>query len=73
MASPNESTTAKAKGTYYQSKLGAVTILTLNNYPDFQTIVVLAFMAGGWWGSYQENGLVRLKIRTLEIRKLVKP
>jgi hypothetical protein len=50
MASPNESTTAKAKGTYYQSKLGAVTILTLNNYPDFQTIVVLAFMAGGWWG-----------------------
>jgi hypothetical protein len=49
MASSNDSTTAKAESTYYQSKLGTVTILTLNNYPKFHIIVVLALMAGGWW------------------------
>jgi len=47
MASSSESTIAKAKSAYYQSKLGIVTILTLNNYLKFQTTVVLAFMAGG--------------------------
>jgi hypothetical protein len=49
MASSNDSTTAKAENTYYQSKQGTVTILTLDNYPQFKVIVVLALMAGGWW------------------------
>jgi hypothetical protein len=48
MASFNESTTAtKVNKTYYQSKLGTVTILTLNNYPEFQVTVIPALMAGG--------------------------
>jgi hypothetical protein len=47
MASSNDSTTAKAESTYYQSKLGTVTILTLNNYPEFHTIVIPALMARG--------------------------
>jgi hypothetical protein len=51
MASSSESTTtsAKAESAYYQSKLGTVTILTLNNYPEFYTTVVPALMAAGWW------------------------
>jgi hypothetical protein len=49
MASSSEPTSAKAESTYYQSKLGTVTILTLNNYLEFQTTVVPALMAGGWW------------------------
>jgi len=49
MASSNDSTTAKAKNTYYQSKQGTITILTLDNYPQFKVTVVLALIAGGWW------------------------
>ena len=49
MASSNYSTTAKAENTYYQSKQGTVTILTLDNYPQFEVTVVPALMAGGWW------------------------
>jgi hypothetical protein len=48
MASSNESITAKAENTYYQSKLGTVTILTLNNYLEFLVSVVPALIAGGW-------------------------
>ena len=48
-SSSNNSTTAKAKNTYYQSKQGTITILTLDNYPQFKVIVILALMAGGWW------------------------
>jgi hypothetical protein len=43
----NDSTTAKAKNTYYQSKQGIVTILPLDNYPQFKVIVVLALIARG--------------------------
>jgi hypothetical protein len=46
-SSSNDSTAAKAKNTYYQSKQGTVTILTLDNYPQFEVIVVLALMARG--------------------------
>ena len=49
MASSNDSTTAKAENTYYQSKQGTITILTLDNYPQFEVTVVPALMAGGWW------------------------
>ena len=47
MASSNDSTTAKAENTYYQSKLKTITILTLNNYPKFLVLVVLALIVGG--------------------------
>jgi hypothetical protein len=49
MATSNDSTTAKAKNTYYQSKQGTVIILTLDNYPQFKVTVVPALMARGWW------------------------
>src|SRR5450432_56179 len=48
-SSSNDSTTAKAENTYYQSKQGTVTILTLDNYPQFEVTVVPALMARGWW------------------------
>ena len=46
-SSSNDSTTAKAENTYYQSKQGTVTILTLDNYPQFEVTVILALIAGG--------------------------
>jgi len=49
-SSSNNSSSAKAKAdnnTYYQSKQGTVTILTLDNYPQFEVTVILALMAGG--------------------------
>ena len=49
MASLNDSTIAKAKITYYQSKQGTITILTLDNYPQFEVTIILALIAGGWW------------------------
>ena len=51
MASSNESTIAKAadNNTYYQNKQGTVIILTLDNYPQFEVIVVLVLIARGWW------------------------
>jgi hypothetical protein len=46
-SSSNDSTIAKAKNTYYQSKQGTITILTLDNYPQFEVIVVLALIVRG--------------------------
>jgi len=46
-SSSNDSTTAKAKNTYYQSKQGTITILTLDNYPQFKVTVVPALIARG--------------------------
>ena len=51
IALSNEFTIAKVanNNTYYQSKQRTVTILTLDNYPQFKVIVVLVLIVGGWW------------------------
>jgi len=72
MASLNKSTIAKAKNTYYQSKLRTITILTLNNYLEFLVLVVLALIAEGNKGLYRENRLIQMKIRTPKIKRLAK-
>ena len=46
-SSSNDSTTTKAKNTYYQSKQGIVTILTLDNYPQFKVTIIPALIARG--------------------------
>jgi hypothetical protein len=47
MALSNESIIAKAKSTYYQSKLRTITTLTLNNYLKFLVLIVLALIVRG--------------------------